>query len=80
MTDFRRVRRLHAHSGGTVPDFDRIVYSPYIPDEMHGTETIDSITDIIEPSTAKVNCRRNFFIGLSTRSCGTGSRNKPHRN
>ena len=28
MTDFRPVRCLLAYSGGTVPDFDRIHYSP----------------------------------------------------
>ena len=28
MTDFRPVRRLLAYSGGTVPDSDRIHYSP----------------------------------------------------
>ncbi len=27
MTDFRLVWGLHAHSGGTVPDFHRIRYS-----------------------------------------------------
>ncbi len=28
MTDFRHVCDLRAYSGGTVPDFDRIHYSP----------------------------------------------------
>ena len=28
MTDFRRVCGLRAYSGGTVPEFDRILYSP----------------------------------------------------
>ena len=27
MTDFRRVRGLHAYSGGTVPGSNRILYS-----------------------------------------------------
>ena len=31
MTDFRPVRRLLAYSGGTVPDSDRIHYSPPVP-------------------------------------------------
>ena len=31
MTDFRLVRRLLAYSGGTVPDSDRIHYSPPVP-------------------------------------------------
>ena len=38
MTDFRLVRRLHAHSGGTVPDFDRISYSPSILHATDGTQ------------------------------------------
>ena len=38
MTDFRLVRRLHAHSGGTVPDFDRIPYSPSILHATDGTQ------------------------------------------
>ena len=31
MADFRHVRGLHAYSGGTVPDFHRIHYSPRNP-------------------------------------------------
>ena len=38
MTDFRLVRRLHAYSGGTVPDFDRISYSPSILHATDGTQ------------------------------------------
>ena len=30
MTDFRLMQRLHAYSGGTVPDSDRIHYSSRI--------------------------------------------------
>ena len=37
MTDFRRVRRLHAYSGGTVPDSNRIHYSPSILFVIDGT-------------------------------------------
>lgn len=37
MTDFRHVHSLHAYSGGTVPDFHRIHYSPLNPDEFSGT-------------------------------------------
>ena len=39
MTDFRHVRRLHDHSGGTVPDFHRIHYSPLSLYEFSGTQT-----------------------------------------
>ena len=38
MTDFRLVRRLHAYSGGTVPDFNRISYSPSIHNATDGTQ------------------------------------------
>ena len=37
MVDFRRVRRLHAYSGGTVPDSHRVHYSPPIPIKIDGT-------------------------------------------
>lgn len=33
MTDFRPVRRLLAYSGGTVPDLNRIHYSPPLPNQ-----------------------------------------------
>lgn len=32
MTDFRLMQCLHAYSGGTVPDSDRIHYSSHISD------------------------------------------------
>ena len=38
MTDFRRVRCLHAYSGGTVPDSNRVHYFPPIPVEISGTQ------------------------------------------
>ena len=37
MADFRRVRRLLAYSGGTVPDSNRILYSLSIPFEINST-------------------------------------------
>ena len=37
MTDFRHVHSLHAYSGGTVPDSDRIHYSPLSPYDISGT-------------------------------------------
>lgn len=37
MTDFRHVYSLHAYSGGTVPDTNRIHYSPPVPNEFGGT-------------------------------------------
>ena len=37
MVDFRRVRRLHAYSGGTVPDSHRVHYSPPISIKIDGT-------------------------------------------
>lgn len=37
MADFRHMRRLHAYSGGTVPDSNRIHYSPSFPVEINGT-------------------------------------------
>ena len=45
MTDFRRVRCLHAYSGGTVPDSNRVHYSPPIPFEISGTQMQYSILD-----------------------------------
>lgn len=39
MTDFRPVCSLHAYSGGTVPDSDRIHYSPLSLYEFSSTQT-----------------------------------------
>lgn len=39
MTDFRPVYSLHAYSGGTVPDSDRIHYSPLSLYEFSSTQT-----------------------------------------
>ena len=38
MTDFRHVRCLRAYSGGTVPDSNRIHYSPSTLYEIDGTQ------------------------------------------
>ena len=43
MTDFRRVRCLHAYSGGTVPDSNRVHYFPPIPVEISGPQMLYSI-------------------------------------
>lgn len=48
MTDFRHVCSLHAYSGGTVPDSDRVRYSPLSLYEFSGTQTY--IINIIHPS------------------------------
>jgi len=37
MTDFRHVCSLYAYSGGTVPDSDRIHYSPLSLYDISGT-------------------------------------------
>lgn len=39
MADFHPVCSLRAYSGGTVPDSDRIHYSPLNPYDISGTET-----------------------------------------
>ena len=49
MTDFRLVRRLHAYSGGTVPDFDRISYSPSTLNDIDGTQAFYELAVIILP-------------------------------
>lgn len=65
MTDFRRVRCLHAYSGGTVPDSNRVHYSPPIPVEISGTQMQYSIT--LKYNTEKFVCQpfgkclRDFF-------------------
>ena len=38
MTDFRHVRCLRAYSGGTVPDSNRIPYSPSTLYKIDGTQ------------------------------------------
>lgn len=38
MADFRRVRCLHAYSGGTVPDSNRVHYSPPTLNGIGGTQ------------------------------------------
>lgn len=55
MTDFRRVRCLHAYSGGTVPDSNRVHYSPPIPVEISGTQMQYSI--ILQYNTEKFVCQ-----------------------
>ena len=55
MADFRRVRRLHAYSGGTVPDSNRIVYSPPAPVEAGGTQMSYSIFHYL--TTANLFCQ-----------------------
>ncbi len=40
MTDFRRACGLRAYSGGTVPDSDRIHYSPLSLYDFSGTQTL----------------------------------------
>ena len=55
MTDFRRVRCLHAYSGGTVPDSNRVHYSPPIPVEISGTQMQYSIT--LQYNTEKCVCQ-----------------------
>lgn len=40
MTDFRRMWSLRAYSGGTVPDFDRIHYSPLRLYAHNGTQML----------------------------------------
>jgi len=37
MTGFRRVCSFRVYSGGTVPDSDRILYSPLSPYDISGT-------------------------------------------
>ena len=49
MADFRRVRGLHAYSGGTVPGFHRIHYSPFISSKMFGTQAVYEVNLIINP-------------------------------
>ena len=55
MTDFRRVRCLHAYSGGTVPDSNRVHYSPPIPGEIGGTQMQCLIVIIIHALNTRVN-------------------------
>lgn len=57
MTDFRRVRCLHAYSGGTVPDSNRVHYSPPIPVEISGTQMQYSI--MLYNNTTNIVCQ--FF-------------------
>ncbi len=40
MTGFRPVWSLRKYSGGTVPDFHRISYSPLSLNEFSGTQTV----------------------------------------
>ena len=60
MTDFRRVRCLHAYSGGTVPDSNRVHYSPPIPVEISGTQMQYSIVLYYTTKTWFVNLLQMF--------------------
>lgn len=46
MAGFRHVRRLHAYSGGSVPDSHRIHYSPLNANAQSGTQMRYSIVVI----------------------------------
>ena len=68
MADFRRVRRLLAYSGGTVPGFHRIHYSPFIPFEMSGTQVVYEVNLIINPigfTVKPTSCGFSLFFILS---------------
>jgi hypothetical protein len=56
MTDFRRVRCLHAYSGGTVPDSNRVHYSPPIPFEISGTQMQYSILSYYNTTNIVCQC------------------------
>lgn len=60
MTDFRRVRCLHAYSGGTVPDSNRVHYFPPIPVEISGTQMQYSIVLYYTTKTWFVNLLQMF--------------------
>ena len=66
MTDFRRVRCLHAYSGGTVPDSNRVHYSPPIPVEISGTQMQHSIVLYYTTKTWFVNLytTKTWFVNL----------------
>lgn len=65
MTDFRRVRCLHAYSGGTVPDSNRVHYSPPIPVEISGTQMPYSIVLYYTTKTLFVNLStKTLFVNL----------------
>ena len=56
MTDFRHMRCLRAYSGGTVPDSNRIHYSPSTLYEIDGTQMKYSLV-VFKGITVKVNCQ-----------------------
>ena len=58
MADFRLVRRLHAYSGGTVPDFDRISYSPSILPGTDGTQATMNLCHDYTPKSSP--CQERF--------------------
>ena len=63
MADFRLVRRLHAYSGGTVPDFNRISYSPSILHATDGTQAFMNLFIHIiraKPGMSIVKMRMQF--------------------
>ncbi len=67
MTDFRLVCCLHAYSGGTVPDSNRIHYSPLGLRNFSGTQMLFDYGVSIPPQWFFVN---SAFYG----SPGTGWR------
>ena len=62
MTDFRHVYSLHAYSGGTVPDSNRIHYSPLNPNELSGTQA--SIQLVLILLEKKLLSRGRFMTGM----------------
>ena len=61
MADFRRVRCLLAYSGGTVPGFHRIHYSPSISSKMFGTQAVYEFKLIINPIYFTVKTASSVF-------------------
>ena len=68
MTDFRLVRRLHAYSGGTVPDFNRISYSPPI---LHVTDGTQAFMNLCCDYTLNGRlCQERLWYARNTQTLG----------
>ena len=68
MTDFRLVRRLHAYSGGTVPDFNRISYSPSTRNAIDGTQAFMNLCCDYTP--VPCYCQEYFLHARNTQTLG----------
>ena len=68
MTDFRLVRRLHAYSGGTVPDLTRISYSP---SALHATDGTQAFMNLCCDYTLNSRlCQERLWYARDTQTLG----------